>query len=374
MDATRAAAIARWPHCHRTANEGLISPSRARRSGRPIRFRSYVQGKRMMYSRSLSVFFALSMVSSIFVAGRAGAVEAAAKAGPSASKSAAVIADSLSVMSMNLEHRDKPEEMRAMAENLKTLKRLPDFILCQEVYFERHGSAEHPQDNTAAVLGDYLGYYCKGTKRTSDREGIAILSKYPFDHYESINLKSQTMRLLLGFRRVSIMGEFTVPGVGKVRVTDTHLTNWEFESRVRNRQISQTLGWIAEREKVAPAVLNFFGGDFNAKYNWDEMDPIKFSGIRGGLTYHDYNGSDNTQGSYGSPNKRIDYIFVAMSGAMEKALRFSGEELLWKDGLKTRAGDHFYPSDHLGVVHSYKLPAVAAPAVAGTIRTANAND
>ena len=282
-------------------------------------------------------------------------------------------ADNLTVMSINLEHHDKPEEMKAMAANLKTLKRMPDFILCQEVYFERHRTAEHPEDNTAAVFANYLGYYCKGTKRTSDREGIAIISKYPFDHYESINLKSQTLRILLGFRRVSVMGEFTVPGVGKVRVTDTHLTNWEWEGHVRNKQIGETLRWINERDQVAPVAVNFFGGDFNAKTQWSEMRQIKTAPLgTGGCCFKDYNGAEYTQGSHGSPSKRIDFIFVACCKSMDKGLRFGGEQLLWKSGLSLADGGHFYPSDHLGVLHSYALPTTPAPG--NGIRTANVSD
>src|SRR6266567_3249515 len=108
----------------------------------------------------------------------------------------------ISARTLNMEHHDSPAELRAMAEHLKTdLAKVPDFILCQEVLFERHGSKQDPEDSTAAVFAKYLGYYCKGTKRTSDSEGIAILSRYPFAHYDSINLKSQTLRILLGFRR-----------------------------------------------------------------------------------------------------------------------------------------------------------------------------
>src|SRR5206468_1211686 len=188
------------------------------------------------------------------------------------------------------------------------------------------------------VFANYLGYYCKGTKRTSDREGIAIISKYPFDHYESINLKSQTLRILLGFRRISVMGEFTVPGVGKVRVADTHLTNWEWEGHVRNKQIAETLQWVNDRDRSSPAAVTFFGGDFNAKTQWSEMRQIKTAATAvaaaGGLCFHDYNGTDFTQGSHGSPNKRIDFIFVACCKSMDAGLHFSGEELLWKAGLK----------------------------------------
>jgi endonuclease/exonuclease/phosphatase family metal-dependent hydrolase len=307
----------------------------------------------MISNRFVAVLFAFTLI--IFSLAAAGAVGAAGSPAtpPAPPAAAAVSPDALTVMTINLEHHDKPEEMKAMADNLKTLKRLPDFILCQEVYFERHGSKDHPQDNTAAVFADYLGYYCKGTKRTSDREGIAIISKYPFDYYDSINLKSQTLRILLGFRRVSVMAEFTVPGVGKVRVTDTHLTNWPFETHVRNKQIAETLQWIADREKTAPAALNFFGGDFNAKIDWSEMDQVKLSAAHGSLPYHNFNGTDYTQGFHGSPSQRIDFIFVSAAGPLDTVLHFTGEQLLWKEGLRFADGGHFYPSDHLGVIHSY---------------------
>lgn len=284
----------------------------------------------MMHSRSLSFCVVLSFV----------AFSLAARA-----------ADTLDVMTINLEHHDNPAEMKAMAENLKTLKKLPDFILCQEVYFNR-SSKQSPEDNTAEVLANDLGYYCKGTKRTSDREGIALISKYPFDHYDSINLKSQTLRILLGFRRVSIMGEFTVPNIGKVRVTDTHLTNWEFEGHVRRKQIAETMKWANDRDKVIPAAVNLFGGDFNAKSNWDEMKQIKESGAKGGLEYQDNNGAGFTQGWHGNPFKRIDFVFVA---APSKLLQFVGEQLLWKEGLTMNGNEHFYPSDHLGVLHTYTV-------------------
>jgi endonuclease/exonuclease/phosphatase family metal-dependent hydrolase len=139
-------------------------------------------------------------------------------------------------------------------------------------------------------------------------------------------------------------------------VADTHLTNWEFEGHVRSKQIAETLSWVEERDKVAPAKVNLFGGDFNAKSNWGEMTQILKAAMNGGVSYQDHNGTEFTQGSHGDPSKRIDFIFVA---APKPLLQFVSEKILWKSGLFI-GSDHFYPSDHLGVVHSY---AVAAPAV-----------
>jgi endonuclease/exonuclease/phosphatase family metal-dependent hydrolase len=289
-----------------------------------------------------------------------------------AATSLAAAPRTLEIMTFNMEHHNAPEELRAIAAHLKTdLSQLPDFILCQEVVFSRHTTKDNPEDNTAAILARHLGYYSHGTKRTSDHEGIAIISKYPFDHYESINLKSQTPRILLGFRRVSVMGEFTVPGMGKVRVADTHLTNWEFETFVRRAQIAETLQWVSDREKAAPAAYTFFGGDFNAKINWSEMQLVSTDG----LSYTNNNGTAYSQGSHGHPSKRIDFIFLAAAQKAAAGLKFAGEQLLWKQGLIDREGSHFYPSDHLAVVQTYAVdPAVMAAMNHSTIHTADARD
>ena len=49
-----------------------------------------------------------------------------------------------------------------------------------------------------------------------------------------LELEAQTSRLLIGFNRVSVMGEFLVPHVGRVRVVNVHFTNWKFERRIRS--------------------------------------------------------------------------------------------------------------------------------------------
>jgi endonuclease/exonuclease/phosphatase family metal-dependent hydrolase len=265
------------------------------------------------------------------------------------------------VMTLNMEHHDKPFELQTVSALLKAdPARAPDFIFCQEVLFNR-GKAE---DSTAAVFAKEMGYYVRGTKRTSDREGIAILSKYPIEYYDSINLKAQTSRLLLGFRRVSTMAETMVPGVGRVRLVNVHFTNWGFEAHVRRDQLKETLEWAAARERKVPAALTFLAGDFNAEPDFAEMALIKDRSVTGPLAFRDSNGSAFSQGSHGSPDKRIDFIFV--SGA--NIPTFNGEELMWKDGVPTPDGDRFYLSDHLAVVHHYTLaPAAAAPAAPATV-------
>src|SRR5436190_1452097 len=104
----------------------------------------------------------------------------------------------LRVMSFNTEHRDVPLQLDAVANKLKAdMNPLPDFILLQEVVFDR--PKKRGQDNTAAALADLLGCQCRGTARDGGMEGVAILSTHPFDHYEYRHLAARDPLLAGGF-------------------------------------------------------------------------------------------------------------------------------------------------------------------------------
>jgi len=258
----------------------------------------------------------------------------------------------LNVMTINMEHKDRPHQLRVAADYMRdSLERLPDFILCQEVKFERDDALA---PNTAAVLGRELGYECKGTRRKSDNEGVAIISRFPFLFYDELHLRAQTSPLLLGFNRVSVMGEFFIPKIGRVRVVNVHFTNWAFEHHIRDKQLAETLKWIDQRQTKVPAAITFFGGDFNAKHNWGEMKQLAPGATT--MDFQDYNGVDPTQGTPGSPHKRIDYIFVSAASR----LLFGGEQILFKERL--RDGDSsFHLSDHCAVLHRYTLKTSIGP-------------
>jgi endonuclease/exonuclease/phosphatase family metal-dependent hydrolase len=260
---------------------------------------------------------------------------------------------SLQVMTINLWHKDRPHELKVMGNYLRTsLDRLPDFILCQEIVFDR--SDDELSSDTAMVLARQLGLHSKGTQRKSDREGVAIISRYPFLYYDELHLKSQTSRLLLGFNRVSVMGEFFVPKIGRVRVVNVHFTNWKFEHHIRAKQLAQTMRWIEERQAKVHAAVTFFGGDFNAERHWNEMKPLDEIDAKGALMYEDFNTTDPSMGKPGKPNRRIDFIFVA-GGRLD----FVGEKILFKDRLIDGDSD-FYLSDHVAVLHHYNLKGAGA--------------
>ncbi len=261
---------------------------------------------------------------------------------------------SLDVMTVNLWHKNRPEELRAVAKYLQSdLDRVPDFILCQEVVF--HRSDEDQPTDTAKFLAWQLRFHSKGTQRKSDREGVAIISRHPFLFYDELHLKAQTSRMLLGFNRVSVMGEFFVPKIGRVRVVNVHFTNWEFERRIRGKQLAETMKWIADRQDKAHCAVTFFGGDFNAKRHWDEMKPLDLLDGNGALLYEDFNTDAPSMGKPGNPNKRIDYIFVA-GGRMD----FRGERILFQQRLSDGDSD-FYVSDHCAILHRYQLKTAEIP-------------
>jgi endonuclease/exonuclease/phosphatase family metal-dependent hydrolase len=262
---------------------------------------------------------------------------------------------SLSVMSFNMHHRDKSTELAAIARDLRSRSaEIPDFILLQEVMFR--GESSKSEDNTAAALANNLDYYCRGTKRSSDREGVAIISRYPFLYYASRELEAQTSRALFGFNRVSVMGEFKVPDVGRVRVVNVHFTNWGFEERIRRKQLAETLRWTAARQREVAADVIIFGGDFNIEPDWDELQMVFDRATTGGIEYRNYNDpAALTFGSRGDPGKRVDYIFIATPGNAN-SLAHVDEQCLWEKGVRfASTGKSFYPSDHLPVVHEYRV-------------------
>ena len=258
----------------------------------------------------------------------------------------------LTVLSFNMQHRDRPGELAVLAERLEAdLERLPDFILCQEVVFDR--SARKGAEDTAAVLAEELGYYSHGIRRTSDKEGVAILSRYPFLHWSQLDLKARTNGLLLGFQRVSAMGEFDVPEIGRVRVVNVHLAHWPFEGHIRRKQLTETLEWVARREREAPADVTILGGDFNIEPGWGEMEVVTGAQGESSFEFHDFNGIEPTRGARGNPSSRVDYIFVS---AEHRPVAFHEELVLYRDGLEPEPGGRrIYPSDHLPLLHEYTI-------------------
>jgi len=254
-------------------------------------------------------------------------------------------------MTFNLKHRDVPLQLNAAARALKSqMPTPPDFILCQEVVFDR--PAKKGADNTAAVLADYLGYECRGTAREGGDEGVAILSRHPFEYYDHLHIQARDALLSGGFPRVSVMGEFTIPD-GRVRVVNVHLTQRPTQHDIRDAQLRETLDWMATRQREAPADIIVLGGDFNIEPQWNRLALLNDSSATGGIQFADFNSTENTAGNVGEPWQRVDYIFVA---GVAHTVSSVGEAILWRDGVLTVDGSsRFWPSDHLPLVHVFAV-------------------
>jgi endonuclease/exonuclease/phosphatase family metal-dependent hydrolase len=258
----------------------------------------------------------------------------------------------LSVLTFNTKHRDVPLQTRAIANALKAdLLRRPDFVLLQEVVFGRAKKKGH--ENTAAALAELVGYECRGTAREHGMEGVAILSIHPFDHYEFKHLDSRDGFLSAGFPRVSVMGEFAIPGIGLVRVVNVHLAHQRSSNDVRRAQLIETLQWMADRQRDVPADVIVLGGDFNIEPGWSEIAVLMDASLTGGMEFMDFNTTAFTSGAIADLYRRVDYVFIA---SPNRSVESVGEGILWRDGIATADGSTtFWPSDHVPLLQVFAV-------------------
>jgi endonuclease/exonuclease/phosphatase family metal-dependent hydrolase len=242
---------------------------------------------------------------------------------------AALTEKNLNVFSFNIKRNgDLREKALKIARDLNSLGQYkPEFILLQEVKGE--DNAGSPEKVLGAALG---GYYSNFSSKTGSKkgEGSAIVSKYPFQYYD-YKIFSPSLPL----KRIAIMGEFAVPGVGLVRIVNVHLSWQPMLEGSRSKQIKTVLDWLQERETKKKADLVFFGGDFN-------LHPDS-SDLRKTLTYKNSpfinlnNPDSDTRGS-----ARVDYIFASTSDHHSvKGLR----EYVYNNDV----------SDHKGILHLYSV-------------------
>jgi endonuclease/exonuclease/phosphatase family metal-dependent hydrolase len=258
-----------------------------------------------------------------------------------------------SVLTFNMKHRDVPLQLDAAARYLKTqFQDLPDFILCQEVVFDRPKSRGAP--DTASALAEHLGYQSRGDARDGGHEGLAILSRHPFEYYDHLHLQSRDGLLSGGFPRVSVMAEFTIPD-GKVRVVNVHLTQRQSQHDIRAAQLQETLRWMDARQREVPADIIVLGGDFNIEPQWNRLPQLIESSAAEGddVKFLDFNSTESTSGNVGDPRQRVDYIFIA---GVDRKVSSLGEAILWREGVPTVDGAaRFWPSDHLPLLHVFTV-------------------
>ena len=264
------------------------------------------------------------------------------------------VAGCLSVMTFNTKHRDVPVQSEATHRQLKSdLPRLPDFLLLQEVVYDRPSSKG--ADNTAAAMAAALGCQCYGEARDGGSEGVAILSPHAFTFTDHLHLTARDGLLSAGFPRVSVMVESNVPGVGLVRAVNVHLTQRPSQNAIRIEQLKETLDWMNARQNAMPADVIILGGDFNSHPEWSDRALVMDAAACGGIAFQDFNTPTPTSGKVGDPYERVDYVYIA---APKSGVSVSnvGERILWRGGIPTI--DHstmFWPSDHLPLLHVYSV-------------------
>jgi endonuclease/exonuclease/phosphatase family metal-dependent hydrolase len=165
------------------------------------------------------------------------------------------------VLTYNTKHRDVPIQLAAVSKEFKTTfsQQQPDFILLQEVVFDRPSRMGH--DNTASAFAELIGYEARGQARDGGAEGVSILSRHPFLYFDHLHIQARDALLSGGFPRVSIMGEFDCAGIGRVRVVNVHLTQRRSQSDIRRQQLQETLEWMNRRQAEAPADVIILGGN-----------------------------------------------------------------------------------------------------------------
>ncbi|MFH0946541.1 MAG: endonuclease/exonuclease/phosphatase family protein [Planctomycetota bacterium] len=152
-----------------------------------------------------------------------------------------------------------------------------DLILLQEV---DEGVPRSRGDRQVDLLGDALGMehraYFPNVFLKRGRYGNAILSRYPLDHHENIDLTRRLRK-----RRGALHARLTVPnGSRRFRlwVYNVHLGLAETE---RRSQLRSLLGWHAGHRVHASTVV-LLAGDFNdvwRKLGRGMLEPAGFQGL-----------------------------------------------------------------------------------------------
>ncbi len=200
----------------------------------------------------------------------------------------------------------------------------PDVFVLQEAMALGDSSTAHRLADELRALGVLYHVTFKERKnREGDYpEGLAILSKRPIpaEDIRSLDLSSPTREEIGGARwwpRVALSADFEVPGLGRVRVVNTHHESNAAGIETRRRQVGEVQDWIAKQQAERPAQITVLGGDFNPDVSALDFRRREFSGLtqpaqQGHLRFIDANREGGTwkDPERGAFTQRLDYVFV----------------------------------------------------------------
>jgi endonuclease/exonuclease/phosphatase family metal-dependent hydrolase len=216
----------------------------------------------------------------------------------------------------------------------------PDVICLQEVI-------QRPNlPNQAASMADSLGYYYVFTSRDPEgaptRFGNAILSRYPIEASNAVNLSP------LSDFRTALHAQIQIGG-NVIDIYNTHLHNTAVNQNIRIEQIEDLKSFIAQTQTGG---LTFLCGDFNANPDWDEMELVYEDFIDVYPLFHE----NHLGPEHGTLNfnldhqqRRIDYIFFSKQGA-EQLQPLQAEVF-----LDQPSPTGIYGSDHFAVGASFAV-------------------
>lgn len=175
--------------------------------------------------------------------------------------------DSFKVLILNLhcyQEDDQQAKLMTIAQAIR--EQNIDVVCLQEVAEHWNDGAGDWASNTARIIHEQLPqpfYLCNDwSHRGFDRyrEGVAILSRYPFLRTEARYVSASHDPYDIHARKV-LMGQINAPGIGVINLFSAHLSWWSHGFRT---QFDALRAW-AERRATRHVVATLLCGDFNIK-------------------------------------------------------------------------------------------------------------
>lgn len=175
--------------------------------------------------------------------------------------------DNFKVLILNLHCYQEENQQAKLTTIARAIREQNIDVVClQEVAEHWNNGAGDWPSNTARIIHEQLPqpfYLCTDwSHRGFDRyrEGVAILSRYPFLRTEARYVSTSRDAYDIHARKV-LMGQINAPGIGVVNLFSTHLSWWSNGFRA---QFDALRAW-AERRATRHVVATLLCGDFNAK-------------------------------------------------------------------------------------------------------------
>jgi endonuclease/exonuclease/phosphatase family metal-dependent hydrolase len=269
--------------------------------------------------------------------------------------------DQFRILSFNLWREDTHDRLPSFAAALhaeRPFTELPDVILVQESLEQ----LEHVDGSTAQFLGRLLGMKTNFRKRSSDNEGVAVLTR---SEVREVSWKELSYEPSDPYRRLALAVSYEDPRLGRVVALTLHLASERRHAALREKQIQDLWDFIRSFKNVDTLIV---GGDFNAHPKDPEMLAFAAEWKRFGSWKFRHAELPETPSwapvqegaDFSSPTaERLDYIFVAS----RKKLRFVGERALYSQKvpssprvMREKKLDKVFVSDHLPIEQIYSLP------------------